>query len=413
MLILYLLILFIPFQSNPLLGMNLFGTFTLIKLVGLISLLYALVYHISGRGQKLFESKISKLFCSFTLISLASFLVFYDLNIPHAKHLSHISFFAFFIVALTFIDSKEKLRKCLWVCIFAMFLGSYTVIKWCMVTGFRVGGGFGDANIFAANAVLMLPLAYYLFLSEKRFMYKMTLLGMLVLIMGGFFVAQSRGATAGFLVSLLVMCWGSAKKIKAFLGVILLIIVLIPFVPESFWSRLGVSGYEQQYGAKVSTEAHIQRWVAGLNMIKEHPLLGVGLDNCYFTMSRYNPELEGLRGAQAHNGYIEIAAELGVPGFCVFGSMLCCTFFALRRIKKIAIINSDQMLVNFTKGLEAGLVGFLVCCFFVNVQYQKLFWLVIFLVIIIEKIVSKKYSSSPTLKLYSPPMAIRDKEFIM
>lgn len=405
--ILYLLILLIPLQFHPILGMKLVGTFTIIKLVGAFSLLYALIYRMAGSGQRLLSSHISKLFCVFTLLSLASFIAFYDPYIPHAKYFGHISFFIFFIVVLTFIDSKEKLRKCLWVCVLAMVLGALTVIKGGIKYGWRPGGGFGDANIYAANAVLILPIAYYLFLSEKRYRTRMVLLGMMVLITAAFLLTQSRGGAGGLLVALLIMSWHSSKKLKAFLGVILLVIILLPFVPESFWARAGYFGYEQAPGARASSEAHRQRWIAGLNMIKEHPLLGVGLDNFYFSISKYNPLLEEMRrgGGQAHNGYIEITGELGIPVFCIYASMLVLTFLSLRSIKQTARINSDYTMLNLVRGIEAGLVGFLVCCFFVNAQYQKLFWLMVFLVIVLERIRPERVS--PTL-VYKPirPLAV-------
>ncbi|HHT9120111.1 MAG TPA: O-antigen ligase family protein [Candidatus Hypogeohydataceae bacterium YC41] len=398
---------------HPVLGMRLVGFITVIKLVGIIALLYALVYRSIGGGQRLLGSRIGQLFCVFTVFALASFIIFYDPLISHGKHIILISFFTLFLVALTFVDSKEKLRKCLWVCVIALFLGSISLIKGAIQYGGRAGGGFGDCNIYAANAVLILPIAYYLFLSEKRHTYRMILLGIMALMAVGIVMARSRGAAAGLLTVLLIMSWQSSKKIKAFLGVAMLIIILLPFVPESFWARMGLFGYEQDVGAKKSTEAHIQRWHAGLRMIKNHPLLGVGLDNFYYSLNKYLSGFTGHSakrgGGQAHNGYIEITAELGIPGFCLYIAMIVFTFLALRKVKKRAIASSDHLMLNFAKGFQAGLAGFLVCVFFVNAQDQKLFWLVLFLVIVLDNLGSVRISTVPAFRPYSPLALSRNK----
>jgi O-antigen ligase len=410
MLGLYLLILLVPFAYHPILGMKLIGSFTLIKLVGAVVFLYALVHRLSGKSQRLFDSNIGKLFFAFTLVSFASFILFYNPYVPHGKHHSHISFLVFFVVTLSFVVDREKLRKCLWACVFAMAIGSYSVIKEGVVYGAgRPGGGFGDANIFGANAVLMFPIAYFLLLSERKNLFRITLISLICILITGILFAKSRGAAVGFLVSLLIMAWQSSKKLKAFLGLALFLVIIIPFVPAEYFERMGMFGYEQKHGARTSAEERKKILVAGVNMIKEYPLLGVGLDNFYFTVSKHNPELEGKKGAQAHNGYIEITAELGIPGFLVFASMLVYTFLATRSAKRRARVETDHTMLNYARGLEAGLVGFLVCCFFVNAQYEKFFWLTVFLIIVLEAIRPKRESLALAFRSLIPAVLYKNK----
>ena len=70
-------------------------------------------------------------------------------------------------------------------------------------------------------------------------------------------------------------------------------------------------------------------------MIKDHPLTGIGLDNFKPLVTRYEGrggELEKI----AHNTYIEIAAEMGIPSLLVFLAILFSVFRTLERVHKHA-----------------------------------------------------------------------------
>ena len=69
--------------------------------------------------------------------------------------------------------------------------------------------------------------------------------------------------------------------------------------------------------ASESMEVRIGYWGAGLRMIADHPLLGVGLDNFADRYSEYKLPT-GREVKRAHNDYLQVAAELGVPGLIVF-----------------------------------------------------------------------------------------------
>jgi len=70
-------------------------------------------------------------------------------------------------------------------------------------------------------------------------------------------------------------------------------------------------------GAAETMQVRFGYWGAALKMIADHPLLGVGLDNFGDRYSEYKLPT-GREVKRAHNNYVQLAAEMGIPGLVVF-----------------------------------------------------------------------------------------------
>src|SRR5207245_3643202 len=81
----------------------------------------------------------------------------------------------------------------------------------------------------------------------------------------------------------------------------------------------------------------------------------------------------------AHNSYLEYAAELGIPAFLIFLGILASTFFLLEQVRRHALERKDTFLKQVALGLQAGLIGFAGSAFFFSAEYEKPFWLVVFI----------------------------------
>jgi len=119
-------------------------------------------------------------------------------------------------------------------------------------------------------------------------------------------------------------------------------------------------------------------WRVGLRMVAAHPLFGIGLSNfkreerCF---AKYGEEPRHI----AHNSYLEVAAELGLPALLAFGGVLICSFRTLGHVRRAANRQGLLFLRQAALGIHAGLLGAAVSIFFVSGQYQKLLWLMVFL----------------------------------
>ena len=101
-------------------------------------------------------------------------------------------------------------------------------------------------------------------------------------------------------------------------------------------------------------------------MIKEHPLIGVGLGNFRYVYPKYM-----LPGAKeyflhAHNIFLQIAVEMGIPGLFVFLWLLFLFF-------KDAFTNKgkDEYIRIVRVGLSAGIIAILITSFFHDVFHSR------------------------------------------
>lgn len=107
-------------------------------------------------------------------------------------------------------------------------------------------------------------------------------------------------------------------------------------------------------------------WRGGLEMIRERPLLGVGAGNFAVAatgVSGMPRRADDGRGQVAHNVFIGVTAELGVPGLLLFGAMWLA---ALRRARA-ATPYCDTLLL--------GLVACLLMSLSLSWEYAKVAYL--------------------------------------
>ncbi len=130
----------------------------------------------------------------------------------------------------------------------------------------------------------------------------------------------SRGAQVGFVAGVLALLFMVNRR--CFIAA-LLVCVFFAFypslIPPSIAGRLGttVVGDSGPMTERLdrSSGDRLRIWAGGLRMISENPLMGVGYGNFRRRIGHYAP---GQAGRDAHNTYLIVAAEMGVPAFLLF-----------------------------------------------------------------------------------------------
>lgn len=134
-------------------------------------------------------------------------------------------------------------------------------------------------------------------------------------------------------------------------------------------------------------------WMEAIHMIKDYPVFGVGL-NAYSVVGR------GYKinwGGYPHNCYLQMAAETGILGLLSFFWLLfvLCknSFTALRKMR-------DSVLSALLVGFLTGFSGFLLHSFFdtnfYSVQLGSFMWLIMGLIVVVQKIDKSTPVSEPT-----------------
>jgi O-antigen ligase len=365
------------------------GELTMFKYVGAACVLYAIVRLATRRAiPSYFRTWQARLLVVLYLIATASYLT-KSLPMPFERSplMSYTSFTLLFFVTVTVVDSLTRLRWALLVAVGAVaFASLYVIREWQkyhnMFAGFRPGWVVGDPNYFAVSALLTLPIAFYLMLGARVPWERLFCAGCLLVTLLGITLGASRGGFLGLVVAFLLTVWHSQARLRNLALVSALILPLSLLSPISPLQRL-------LHPTSIETDAAETRttvWRAGLHMMAAHPFIGVGLGSFKPMVPQYSRD-DNPPDLIAHNAYVEIAAEMGLPALFAFLGILFFSYRTLNDARVHALRARLPFVWQAALGLQAGLVGAAVAIFFVSAQYQKLLWVVIFLSMCLPELV--------------------------
>ncbi len=155
----------------------------------------------------------------------------------------------------------------------------------------------------------------------------------------GLFMTESRGDALAMTIALLFFFFIRSRTL--FLGVILLIIfsaLNVQYLPGGLGSRLqrtvvhqNLNGLSQNTTFDASARTRIAIWTGAIAMIEAHPIFGVGYElfpNNIFRYVPHNKETDNLavKKRDAHNAYLLIGSEMGIPTLLVFLYLLFSMF---------------------------------------------------------------------------------------
>ncbi len=375
MLIFYFLVMLMPLEQHPLWGKFVAGG-TVIKWVGLVCVIYA-IFNIATRGtpHRYFSTAQSRIFLVYLLLVSASYWTMGStFSLHFSVFLIYVSMALLFFVVLGILGSLERLRWTLLTAIGSIGLTSlYVFREWMKHPMWRPGSISGDANYFTLNAALVLPLALLWMFRSKVLWERFFALGCVVITILSTTLGASRGGLLALLASFLWLIWHSPRRTRNLIAISILFVPPLLLLPSSPLQRALHPKYSDLAGKKDRLIA----WKAGLRMIKAHPVTGIGLGQFKPEMLEYADP--GVRFSSiGHNTYLEIAAEAGLPTLAVFLSLVFFTYRGFGKARRRS--ESGPPLVHLAAlGLQAGFVGYVVGAFFLSAEYQKMFWLWIFL----------------------------------
>src|SRR3989338_6577046 len=190
----------------------------------------------------------------------------------------------------------------------------------------RIGGIVDQPNMLAAffNYYMFLPLAFML-MNTKKSKYWLFLIPVL-LEFRGVMVTFSRGGYMAFALGLYAISFFRSKMLFVFLILVGFIVYFNPILlPAGVRYRMGqtfqidkTSAQEVEYdeaSLESSAKSRVEIWRASVDMIKDHPVFGVGYKLFPYMLEYYAPQWKGF---DAHNTYIIITAEMGIPALLIF-----------------------------------------------------------------------------------------------
>ena len=232
----------------------------------------------------------------------------------------------------------------------------------------NIGESF-NPNGFAIVTALAIPMAWWLtFFWKSRWLYWLNVLYLPTALLG-VVLAASRGGLLTALVAIVVipLTFPNLRLVRK-LGLIALIggvvwavVVYVPNAyPELQTNLERLSGTTEEVRAGNLTGRR-EIWAAGIKVFSENPYLGVGSGG-------FGRAIEPIYGEArpAHNVFLSVLVDLGVPGLLIFLSILLCVAWPLLKVtSKARAFN----LVLFT-ALLVGLIP-------TNAENDKFSWFIL------------------------------------
>lgn len=224
---------------------------------------------------------------------------------------------------------------------------------WATFVGYlgsaRVNVQYPDWNAAGSYFALVLLITAG-FVAARRFIYLVPL----ALIGAALWLTGSRVALAAVPVTLAAMSVLLLRRAQRRRNVAIAIVLAVAFAAIA----AGWLWYPTQRNdpAAFSVSTRLELWKAGFRMMATDPLFGVGLGRFYVLSPEYAAgTLQTIwrPHENAHNYFIQVLAELGVPGLILFLTVIASSLAAVLRRATAA---------GPLWGLAVGLVAFLLTC---------------------------------------------------
>jgi O-antigen ligase len=262
-----------------------------------------------------------------------------------------------FIVLLLFEGALSYLQHRYDEPFFASSLGGP---KW--IDG-RVSGTWSDFNDAAWYFTFVIPVSLSMLICLEKYKQKIIYGLAFMLSTAALVWTDSRAGWISFGVACLfvvVLVFSNIRKKRALIKIVMvsvaLAVLLCPLYPR-LYSKI----YERFTGEdQGSAESRIPQFEIALRIIKDHPILGVGINNYSEIMWEYDNSAEGLENISrfpVHNIFLHIMAEMGVIGIVVFFWFLAAICIpAIDFICRQSNLHDKHVVI----GLIAGIIAFLV-----------------------------------------------------
>lgn len=380
MILYYLLVFLIPFPEYKKFA-GFVGDMTMIKVVGIMTILYAIYRHSGLREQRFLpEGKPKKWLAIF-------FITFFFLHLSLTVIADWSVHLALFYVIMVLVDSIDVVLKTFWVTIAALTINCIQSLKGVYLYGWysRPTGSFGDANYFALALIVSICMTLCLWkLYPRR---RIILTGIALLFFFTLLLTASRGGMLGLAIMFLLFLWETKSKFTYLaLAIIIAVPLAINFAPEAIKRIKG-----DDYSTKSSTENRVMMQIAGLNMVKANPLMGIGYGKFKQSSKDYNSEITGTTFI-AHNSYLSVAAELGLPLFVLFLSLLLSTCIYVSKISRLP--HHDDRWGTVVNTLKIAFIGYCCSITFLTAEREKYLWLMMFLIMALGKLQSEVSSEN-------------------
>jgi O-antigen ligase/polysaccharide polymerase Wzy-like membrane protein/PDZ domain-containing protein len=222
---------------------------------------------------------------------------------------------------------------------------------------FRITGFYNHYETYAEVLALIASLAIGLLIAHprKRSAAGAFLLFSIVSLVAALIMTSTRAAMVGLATATVVMSLASFRvRVTAF--VFLVILVITPLVSFTILRSRGISFIDPKEG---STAYRLVVWREALNLIRQHPAVGIGKGSDGALRERFGLFDNGkLPPGHFHSSPIQIATWWGLPALACYASFMCILLLEGWKLSRRARANNDRQVWGIALGTMGALVAF-------------------------------------------------------
>lgn len=338
------------------------------------AILFLWLFHIIiYKDVQFFKAKQNFFVLGLAMMLFLSCFKYFDYSFPQFIEIASKAVILYFVI-VNIVRSPKQVTALIWLLIFlAVLSSSVGIYQYLHGMGIKLGGGavriFGmtqNPNILAAELVLTVPIIIALFLTYPQKRSKIFLAGFLVIIMLAIVLTFSRAgmATLAFVLILSLMQFGFRDQTKlrsivySFLIIMLVILILLPFIPEQYWQRMKTMTDMEE----ISIASRLEAWRFAFMMMVKNPMLGVGLGVFryeFLEQALTSPEFKTkFVMLHAHNLYLHTGAEAGVLALIFLLLIIYNSWKNLKLAQQSYEKKENHLFMHLAAALQISLIGF-------------------------------------------------------
>lgn len=376
-----LMLFFIPLENLTLL----FPSFTIIKLIGIITFWGWLMHLLVGKKFVKVNSFIILLtfFVLWCLISVA-WAIEPGQSIKRIISMSQLLVMVF--LGYNLVENKKDAYFIMGSYLLGAFLAACLGIYNGYLHEFTVRtdlGNFNDPNYYARQLLLGALFCGYFIIIARHAAVRLAGLICLATVMFAVMLSGSRGAWIAILITLVaglvligpLIVQVLRKKRFALLSLVAVIFIAAVLSPYMIKHLPPVVVQRAQTLTQISNQVdrgagRIDIWMVGLKIAKDNWIKGVGINNFPYAYTEYFPKTGGIDrfiglNRDAHNNYLIVVSELGIPGFLLFLSLFYSAWRLSGRAESTVDAVTGKLIIIFL--LFSGLTS--------TDIFSKFFWL--------------------------------------
>ncbi|CAM3847726.1 O-antigen ligase family protein [Pseudomonas wadenswilerensis] len=260
----------------------------------------------------------------------------------------------------------------------------------------RAAGLLEDPNLFAMLIAIAVPMALWLVFNSPRRLHKLFWIACCILLLAGMTKTNSRSGLVVLLISLGIVLVHYRTQVAhlrprhlgfAMLGLAILLPTLVALMPESYVARIqslallksGVNAFKDDSLGRRSSYI-----VVGSKMIREHPVLGTGPGTfpLHYATTGYAKAFSANRKVgdlyrRAHNTYLEIFSEVGIPAGILFVGLVLMALYNVWYARRLWLRQGDHAQADLLTHLCMSMLAISLFLMFLSAPNHKYLWIML------------------------------------